>query len=356
MCIDKVEFIEINWVFNEFYKNDSMYTRVLNMRTSNEERFNFILLLSKYCGYAILLFTIAGILENLLVLTVLISNRNGATPTSCFIISLALSDIFIVIFCGPLSTINLILGDWMFEEWFGVTKRFEDDSPYLDFGHNRLVPIIILLKSEDDPKRMSAMLRQGVKCYHCHWSTKTCPPNEKCSEPDICTERNFNRHEVPTLECLNGCETKSLIDPTGQIVQWLRQCNNRSVPGTTSESNNCISQNYFGFREDICHCYGNLCQGVKCYNCYWSTKTCPLIGRCLQPDICTVKNFRRYDVPTLECPNGCETRTIIDPTGQIVEWEQDPNQTFASHKTILEFGKMFAIVLEISAIIPQNFL
>ncbi|RWS24737.1 galanin receptor type 1-like protein [Leptotrombidium deliense] len=120
MCVDKVEFIEINWIFEEIYENTSMYLEVYNWSLNNVPRFNAILTLAKVCGYVIMCLSIIGIIMNLVVITVLINNRKEGNTTTIFILSLAFSDIIIVLISGPLSTANLLYGDWALEEWFGA--------------------------------------------------------------------------------------------------------------------------------------------------------------------------------------------------------------------------------------------
>lgn len=37
-----------------------------------------------------------------------------------------------------------------------------------------------------------------------------------------------------------------------------------------------------------------------------------------QRDICTVENFKRYEVQQVECPGPCETYSITDPNGELL--------------------------------------
>ncbi|RWS22923.1 somatostatin receptor type 2-like protein [Leptotrombidium deliense] len=119
-CIDRIEFLELNWIFREpLYDNNSMYYRILMMKESDPERFESLMNVGIISGYLITFSSIWGILSNMFVLYVVLFVAKPMAINNLFISSLAIADTLVVLVNGPISAVQLIVGDWLFHVWLG---------------------------------------------------------------------------------------------------------------------------------------------------------------------------------------------------------------------------------------------
>uniref|UniRef100_A0AAV2LCT1 G-protein coupled receptors family 1 profile domain-containing protein n=1 Tax=Knipowitschia caucasica TaxID=637954 RepID=A0AAV2LCT1_KNICA len=82
-------------------------------------------------SFRILLYVLiflVSVVGNLLILVVLVLNKRMRTVTNCFLLSLAVSDLMMALFCMPFTLIPNIMEDYVFGETMCKTTAYFMDT------------------------------------------------------------------------------------------------------------------------------------------------------------------------------------------------------------------------------------
>lgn len=117
MVINKLDRSELNDVVLNYSTKFENFSKNLNSSSStlNHNQQSWITIASRIIPLYSVLFLLAVIGNSLVILT-LVQNKRMRTITNLFLLNLAVSDLFLGVFCMPFTLVGMLLRDFIFGE------------------------------------------------------------------------------------------------------------------------------------------------------------------------------------------------------------------------------------------------
>lgn len=117
MVINKLDRSELNDVVLNYSTKFENFSKNLNFTSStlNHNQQSWITIASRIIPLYSVLFLLAVIGNSLVILT-LVQNKRMRTITNLFLLNLAVSDLFLGVFCMPFTLVGMLLRDFIFGE------------------------------------------------------------------------------------------------------------------------------------------------------------------------------------------------------------------------------------------------